>query len=148
MIIGILKSIREVFPEIDLREFSALRSLCDDTYSITIEVNGAKYVSAFEGKEFKIEVNAGVKASEIKEDEIYSCTLLDEAHTIRDMSIRLYGRWLKDVQDVNKIPFEKDFYKIFNELKSYQENKIAKEKFENNYYKDNKSENIYEKLND
>lgn len=141
MIIGTLKSTRDVFPEIDLREFSALRSLCDDTYSITIEMNGAKYVSAFEGKEFKIEVNAGVKASEIKEEEIYSCTLLDEAHTIRDMTIRLYGRWLKDIQDVNKIPFEKDFYRIFNELKNYQDNKITEEKFKNM-----KSENIYEKF--
>lgn len=114
MIIGTLKSIREVFPEIDLREFSALRLLCDDTYSITVEVNGAKYVSAFEGREFKIEVSEGIKA--FKEEEIYSCTLLD----IRDMTIRLYGKWLRDVQDTNKIPFEKDFYRIFNELKNYR----------------------------
>lgn len=142
MIVGKLKNIKDVFPEIDLREFSALRSLCDDTYSITIEVNGAKYVSAFEGKEFKIEVNAGVKASEIKEEEIYSCTVLDETRTIRDMTIRMYGKWLTDIQEEDKIPFEKDFYKIFNELKNYQNNKIAEEKFKNN-----KSENIYEKFN-
>lgn len=124
MIIGILKSVKEVFPEIDLREFSALRTLSDDTYSITIEINEAKYVSSYEGLKFRIDTST----YNIKDEEIYSCVLLDDNYIPKNISIKLYGKWLKDVKEFDNIPFEEDFYRIFNELKNYMINVTIEEK--------------------
>lgn len=126
-----IKPFREVFPDIDLREFEAMRVLCGDLYDIEITVNGAKYSMSLQDAIY--EIKDLVNIEEIEDDTIYNCIPIRNGNTI-DSIRRLYGKWLKDFKTDNEIPYKDDFEKIMKQLNKYDEQKIYEEKMNSKSY--------------
>jgi len=109
-----IKSFKEIFPEIDLREFEALRSLSGDQYNIEITVNGAKYSLDLEGRRW--EIQNIYSESEIDNETIYICTAINSNGICIDDNRKLYGKWLKSIKTEDRIPYENVFKNIMNYL--------------------------------
>jgi len=109
-LIAEIKTLKEIFPEIDLREFQTMRALCEDSYKIEITVNDIKYSSSLENQTVLI-----LNTSEpIKDDSVYSCSLINSNGVKMGVTLSVYGKWMKNIRSEDTIPYEREFIDIMS----------------------------------